>query len=228
MPALLYGALSGVTLSVFLISWMLAVKHGAYTLVSVAQMFGVVVTLICSLLIFRDPISLRQWIAVFILLASVLIMISYNKGIKGKLSLRALVLLVLCGSFSGLNDFSGKLFVAYSESSISVLNFITFIIAAFFLLGVFFLDGKKETVKSKELLSKTWFSILLMAICLYLNSYFKALSNNYLSPVQLYPVYQAGGLILSALMSAFFFNEKITPRCILGLLLAFVAIMLLK
>ena len=41
--ALLWGTLTGITLSAFVVSWMLAVKHGAYTLVSVAQMFGTVI-----------------------------------------------------------------------------------------------------------------------------------------------------------------------------------------
>ena len=43
-----------------------------------------------------------------------------------------------------------------------------------------------------------------------------------------YSAIQLGGLILSALMAAVFFKEKITPRCIIGMVLAFAAIILLK
>ena len=226
--ALVFGIMSGVTLSVFVISWMLAVREGAYTLVSVAQMFGVVVTILCALLVFRDPISPWQILAIGILIISVLVMVSYSKGVKGKITPKAIFLLVLCGGSSGLNDFSMKLFVAYSSANVTLLNLLTFAIAFFFLIGVFVVDGGKEIVDTKELFRKNWFPILLMAACLYLNSYFKAFSNNYFSPVILYPIYQAGGLILSATMSAAFFKEKITPRCIIGLALAFVAILLLK
>ena len=68
----------------------------------------------------------------------------------------------------------------------------------------------------------------LMAVCMYLQDYFKALANVLVPPVQLFPIFRAGGLILSATMSALFFKEKITVRCVIGLVLAFVAIMLLK
>lgn len=226
--ALVFGVMSGVTLSIFVISWMLAVRHGAYTLVSVAQMFGVVVTILCSLLVFHDPISPLQILAIGILIISVFVMVSYSNGVKGKITPKAIFLLVLCGLSSGLNDFSLKLFVVYSSANVTLLNLLTFIIAFFFLVGVFIVDGGKEKVDAKDLFNKNWLPILLMAACLYLNSYFKALSNNYFSAVILYPIYQAGGLILSATMSAVFFKERITPRCIIGLLLAFAAILLLK
>ena len=250
--ALLWGALTGITLAAFVVSWMLAVKHGAYTLVSVAQMFGTVITVILSLIVFRDPIELKQIFAIGLLCVSVFFMLSYNKGVKGKLSLIGIVILFICGLSSGLNDFSMKLFTAFSESSTSTLNLITYIISSIVLCLFLLLDRPKKKKSTKEngvseskdapmsseaaeekdsllaLLRTTLLPVVLMAICLFLNSYFKALSNNYISPMQLFPIYQAGGLILSATMSAVFFKEKITWRCVIGLVLSFIAILLLK
>ena len=252
--ALLWGALTGVTLSAFVVSWMLAVKHGAYTLVSVAQMFGTVVTVMLSLVVFRDPVELKQIVAIVLLCTSVFFMLSYNKGVKGRLSLVGIIILVICGLSSGLNDFSMKLFIAFSEASTSTLNLITYIISSIVLTVFLLLDRPKkqkqgtqngeaedencmdasasEDAVPKEnllmLLRSTLLPIVLMAVCLFLNSYFKALSNNYIPPMQLFPIYQAGGLILSATMSALFFKERITPRCVIGLVLSFVAILLLK
>ena len=77
-------------------------------------------------------------------------------------------------------------------------------------------------------LKKVFLPILLMSVCLFLNSYFKAFSTQYLSDAQLYPIYQAGGLILSSMIGAVFFKEKVTLRCVIGLVLAFAAILLLK
>ena len=85
-----------------------------------------------------------------------------------------------------------------------------------------------EKLDAKELIRSTCVSILIMSVCLFINSYFKAMANDYLTPTQVYPIYQAGGLIFSALMAAFFFKEKITLRCAIGLVLAFIAILLLK
>ena len=252
--AVLWGSFAGFTIAIFVVSWMLAVKHGAYTLVSVAQMFGSVVAVILSLIVFRTPITIKQILAIAILCLSVFFMLSYNKGVKGKMTLVGMILLVVCGLSGGLNDFGIKLFTAFSEASVATLNLVTYIVASLTLL-IFLLITmpKKAQAKcedevtskcpdsaSKEieerptgenlraLLCSTLIPVGLMAVCMYLQDYFKALANVLVPPVQLFPIFRAGGLILSATMSALFFKEKITVRCVIGLVLAFVAIMLLK
>jgi len=226
---LVFGILAGVSISVFTITWLLAIKYGAFMLVSIAQMFGVIVTLFLSFVIFREFVSTSQLVGVILVVIAILIMISYNNTTKGKLSKKAALYLFLCGLSSGLLDFSQKLFTHYSEGSVALLNFITYISAAV-LLGIYFIMFSKSdtTIQYKSLFKDTFFVILGMSVCLFLNSYFKALSTNYLTATQIYPVYQAGGLILSALMSAIFFKERITRRCIIGMCLAFIAILLLK
>ena len=67
-----------------------------------------------------------------------------------------------------------------------------------------------------------------MSVALFLNSYFKALATRYLPSAQVYPIYQAGAMILGTAMSALCFKERVTLRCAIGLVLAFAAILLLK
>lgn len=227
-PAMVYGTLAGISMSVFIVTWLLAIRHGAFMLISVAQMFGVVITLLCSFFVFREHIAPRQFVAVGILIVAVLIMVSYSAVIKGKLSVGAILLLVLCGVSNGIYDFSLKLYTHFSSSSISVLNLITYIISMAGMLLIFLIPSKKDPFDVKKMFKITIWPIVIMSVCLFVNSYFKAMSNHYLSATQIYPIYQAGGLILSAFMSAVFFKEKITARCVLGLVLAFISILLLK
>jgi drug/metabolite transporter (DMT)-like permease len=228
VEAIAYGTMAGITLSAFLVTWLLAVKHGAFMLISVTQMFGVVVTLVCSFLVFSDPILPRQMIAIALLIVAVIIMASYSTKLKGSLSIKAIILLVLCGLSSGLYDFSLKLFTHFSSASVSTLNLFSYLVAAVVLGAIFLFCKDKNAFDAKKMLYDTGIVVIVMSICLFVNSYFKALANNYIPPAQLYPIYQAGGLIFSALMSMLFFKEKITPRCILGLIIAFVSILLLK
>ena len=227
-PALIYGLMAGITLSTFTVTWLLAVKYGAYMLISVAQTFGMVVTLVCSLAVFREPISTKQMIGIVILIAAVLIMASYSSILKGKLSLRAIILLVLCGLSNGLHDFSQKLFTSFSASEVSTLNLLTYAISAAVLGVLFLIPSKTDKFDAKGLLKTTLVSMLIMSVCLFLNSYLMALSTKHLTATQLYPVSRAGGMIIAALMSRICFKEKITVRCIIGLVLSFIAIMLLK
>ena len=225
--AIIYGCLMGVTLSLFIITWLLAVQNGAFMLVSVAQMFGTVITLVCSFLVFREPILPKQFVAVGILIVAVLIMVSYSSGIKGKLSKFGILMIVLCGLSCGINDFSLKLFRVFSNANISTLNFISYIFSTIVLAIVVVLPSQDKFNK-KELLKSDFWTVAIMSVCLFINSYFKTMANDYLSVAQVYPISQAGGLILSALMSTIFFKEKITWRCVIGLILAFVAVILLK
>lgn len=226
--ALVYGTLSGIFMSIFLVTWMLAVRCGAFMLISVAQMFGTVITVLLSCMLFREEILPKQFLGIGILTTSVLIMVSYSSSIKGKLSAGAVILLVSCGLSSGLYDFSLKLFTHFSESSISVLNLITYFISALALRLLFTVTSGGGTFDKKALLKSTFLLVVLMSVCLFLNSYFKALANHYLPATKVYPLYQAGGLILSAVMSSIFFQERINRRCVVGLLLAFFAILLIK
>lgn len=226
--AWIYGALAGVMLSVFMVTWVLAVRRGAFMLISVTQMFGVVVTLLCAAVVFKTPFLPRQIVGVGLLIAAVLLMGSYSASLKGKLDLTTVVLLVLCGLSSGFYDFSLKLFREFSEAKIASLNLISYAISAVVLTAAFLVPTKEPPLEAKSLLRKTILPLLVMSACLFLNSYFKTLANDDLSPAQVYPIYQAGGLILSAVMSAAFFKERITLRCIIGMALAFVSILLLK
>ena len=119
-------------------------------LISVAQMFGVVITLLCSFLVFRENIAPRQFVAVGILIVAVLIMVSYSAVIKGKLSVGAILLLVLCGVSNGIYDFSLKLYTHFSSSSISVLNLITYIISMAGMLLIFLIPSKKDPFDVKK------------------------------------------------------------------------------
>ena len=67
-----------------------------------------------------------------------------------------------------------------------------------------------------------------MSLCLYINSYFKTLSAGYISSTQLYPLNQGASVILSLLMSSIFFKEKINGKCILGICLAVIAVLLIN
>lgn len=70
--------------------------------------------------------------------------------------------------------------------------------------------------------------IAIMALCLFANSYFKTLAATELDSAQLYPLNQGAALILSMGMSALSFKEKVTPKAILGIVLAFAGLLVMN
>lgn len=228
-------ALSGVGTALFVVSWLMAVRRGAYMLVDVFLMLGLIVPIGGSAIFFHEQIRYNHWLGFAILLVAVLLLCSYNNSIKTRLTLPSVLLLCLSGFSSGVADFSQKLFVhRAADTPIAVFNFYTYLFAAV-LLAIFYLtqrggksaepaDGASGADKTKYIL----FYIPIMAICLFLNSLFKTYAALYLDAAILYPLNQGAALVLSSVMAAVFFGEKMKRKSVLGILLAFCALMVMN
>ena len=67
-----------------------------------------------------------------------------------------------------------------------------------------------------------------MAVSLFLNSYFMTMAAAGIPSAQLFPLDRGVSIILSGLMSAVFFEEKLTVKAITGLVLAFVGLLVIN
>ena len=240
--ALLITVVSGVTTSVFVTTWLLSIRKGAYMLVDVFLMVGVMVTVFCSWVSFGEQVSVREGIGFVVLLIAGLLMCSYQRTLKGKLTLLAVLLLIACGVANGLTDFSQKWFVlTVEDGSVAVFQFYTYIFSALTLLLFYILSGVLEKKpqcqdqsesdtdsRRQKLPIKLLVYVLVMAICLYLNSYFKTRAAALLPASQLYPLNQGCGLLISTAMAAVFFHEKPNAKGIIGVVLAFAALLLIN
>lgn len=228
------AALSGVSTSAFVVCWLICVKRGAYMMVDVFLMLGVLIPTIGSCFLLDESIKGMFWPGCVILFVAVIIMCSYNNSIKEKMGLTSFCFLLASGAANGLTDLAQKMFVrTYTELSISVFNFYTYIFSTLSLFIVFLvMKMKKVSRKSK---SESSFSkkkilayIVIMSVCLFANSYFKTSAAQFLDAAQLYPMNQGAALILSTLMSSICFGEKCTRRCVLGVLLAFAGLIIIN
>ena len=70
--------------------------------------------------------------------------------------------------------------------------------------------------------------ITVMATCLFLNSYFKTMAAITEPSAVLYPCTQGIALVLSTLMSAVFFKEKLTVKCVLGVIITLIGLLIIN
>lgn len=225
---LVISLISGVTTAVFVVCWLVSVKRGAYMMVDTFLMLGVFVTLILSKIFFAEEIGLKRWCGIIILLAAVLLMCSYNNKIKAKMSIKSLLILIACGAANGITDFSQKLFVKSVENgNVAVFNFYTYIFAAVSLILIYPLlsRGSKSNINN---LKKIGIYIAIMSVCLFLNSYFKTVAAASIPAPQLYPLNQGAALIISSIMASVLFKERLTAKCVLGLCIAFIGLLVIN
>jgi len=228
---LMISALSGVSVALFTIFWLLGVRLGSFMMLDVFLMLGVLIPMLGSRILFAEPILLKQWIGVAVLILAVCLMCSYNISLKGKMSAVSLILAILCGVMNGFLDFSQKMFIYKGEgASAAAFNFFAYIFA-FSVLALFLIILSLKKEKNPERVpmpGKVYFYVIIMALCLFLHSYCKTLAAETISAAKLYPLNQGMSLIFALIMSAVFFGEKPNKRCVAGVGLAFVALLLIN
>lgn len=226
---LLIGMLSGIATAVFVVTWLICVKRSAYMMVDIFLMLGVLIPLIASNILFHEEIKLTQWVGIAVLFTAVVIICSYNNSIKEKLTPASLALLILCGAANGIADFSQKLFTkCVPDGSAAAFNFYTYLFAAFVLFLAFTATRKAGNASESSGTKQIFGYILIMSVCLFVNSYFKTLASESLNAVLLYPLNQGCALILSAVMAAVLFKEKLTAKAIIGILTAFAGLLIIN
>ncbi len=226
---LIISALSGISTSLFVVTWLISVRKSAYMMLDVFLMLGTLIPMMAGYIFFRENISSNQWIGFFILIIAVILMCSYNNSIKTKITPSSFLLLILCGCANGLTDFSQKMFVReLPDVPISVFNLYTYIFAVITLAVVYVFVSSNNKPQFEKVAWGKYVYILVMSVALIANSYFKTKAAAYLDSAQLYPLNQGAALILSTLMASVFFKEKLTVKCIIGIFIAFIGLFIIN
>ena len=229
LKTLMITAVSGISTALFVVFWIFCVRKGAYVMIDVFLMLGGGLTIALCYMFFKEPVSINQLIGFVLLVIASFIMCSYSSNIKGGFSFSSFLLLVVCGIFNGLTDFSQKWFI-YSQltGSVATFNFYTYLFAAAVLLISFAIADKTEKTPNDGKTLKVCLVICVMAICLFAYSYFKTIAAKHVPSAILYPLTSGAAIVLSALMASVFFGEKITPKCIKGIIIALAAIVIMN
>ena len=225
-----YAAFSGISTAILVAAWLFAANSSGYMMLEVFQMLGVGVTILMSFAIFKEEITVRDFIGFCILVFAAYLM---HAGTKVKPTLKTLAVVILCGLANGMTDFSQKAFI-YSglDTTTAQFQLCSYVFAAVTLIVLYtaMTAGKKTEEKNgaTAILKKTWYFVLIMAVCLYANSYFKTEAANYLSAAKLYTLSQGGTMAIGTLMSAFLFKEKLTLKAYASIAITFIGLLIIN
>ncbi len=206
----------------------------AYMMVEIFVMGGVIIPLMLSAILYKERIGAVQITGIILLLMAVYCMCTYKRAKKVKLSVKDFLLLLLCAISSGISDFSQKLYIKEIENAnISIFNLYTYFFAAIILFIACLVFRVKEKSKadgkpSRFIIKPIFHYVTVMAICLFLNSYFKTLAAKHLDAILLYPLNQGCSVVMSLVMSVAVFKEKINAKGIVGVALSIISMILIN
>jgi drug/metabolite transporter (DMT)-like permease len=226
-------AFTGAMLGLYATLWLVVVKTGAYMMMDVFQTAAVLIPIVLSFFFFGDEIYINQWIGFAILLVAAIVMCSYNNSIKQKITVKSLIVLLIASVTCGLQSFGTRMLKHWaSDVPTAVYNFYVYIFAALTLLVCFLFispaKGEKEP-QEKFRVSSILGYLIVMSVSLFANSFFGASATRAgLSPMQQYPLNYGGSLIIASLMASLLFREKLTVKCIAGMVLTFIGLIVIN
>lgn len=226
---LIISALSGLSLAVMVISWLMAARKSVYMLVDVYCTLSVAIPLVLSGIFYGETIDLYDIIGLSLLAGATYLIVGYSAITKKqKLKLPEYIILFLVFLSIGFTNFLQKVFVKTTTESVNIFNFYTYVFAAFVLvLFLIFTKTEKNTEKVKRPI-KAYILVCGMAVALFCNSLFATLAAESLTSAELYPLTLGSTLALSPVMAALFFGEKPKPRLIVGVVLCFVGLIIMN
>lgn len=117
---------------------------------------------------------------------------------------------------------------------LSAFSLLTFLFACIILLISLVFICKKDRTSISICLKKfpfyqLWIYLIFIAAFLFFNTYLTTLANTYINnTVLIYPLKFGSNLILSSIMTATIFKEKINMRSIFGMILITISILLIN
>lgn len=232
--------LSGAANAAFLVGWILAVRKNTMVAVDVGLTLGSLIPAVLCAILFGEAISLPKMLGFGLIVLATVILAGHTKKTVGG-GFVGILLLILATVGDGLSGFAQQLYKQYYTDAgahthgvfypKSVYHFYTYVFAALLLLGVlagyylWFFKKKDKTARARETLllpPRVVLYIFIMAVCLFAANYLQTVAtNDFGMPSQvLYPIVKGGCLITVNVVAMLFFGERITPRSVIGSLVA--------
>lgn len=220
--------LSGLSMTVNYIVWLMALKGDAYMLANTVNNASFVIAAVCGVLIFGEKLTLTKCAAFILIAIAMFFMTRYQTKLYEKPSFHDFVLLGLVFLTAGTNSVCEKLFTTYAKDySVTLFTFYTFVISCLMLafMRPFFKAGATLKAQSKKIVSLLPF-IIVMGIALYGATFFRAEATNYVDTLILYPLNSALSILGSGIMAWIFFSEKPSKDSIIGAFFVLAALVL--
>ncbi len=221
------AALSGLALVAATLFGVLAMQSGTMALSSVAGTAGMLVPCIVGIWLFNEPVHPIVWLLIAILLGSIYWLGRVSREVCPRISGGTVLLLI--GSFfaNGVTMVCQKYVAVYRpEDSVALFSMLTFAVPAVILgVGAFLPVYRERGEKPNQYL---WISIFILAIAVTLINQFATVAGKTANSAVLFAIIGGGATVITTLIGAMFYKEKITPRIAIGILLCIGALIGIK
>ncbi len=207
-----------------------AMKSGTVCLSSIFGTAGMIIPIIAGVLLFNKPVSTMQFVGLVIFFVAVYLLIGASKKIYENFTYKTLLLLIGVLISNGCTMFAQQLFTTYvPDGDVSVFSFISFGIIA--IMSAIIYKSSTTTPKAKEenRLNKRLLTCgIALATAVFVINQFATISTKLISPIILFTFINGGGTIISTIVAAIVYKEKISKKSAIGIILGVVSLIIIK
>ena len=228
---LLIASLSGVSLFFSGFCSIFAMKSGTVSLSSMFGTAGMIVPILAGAIFFGQPVAPMQILGLGLFFCSAYLLIGSSKKMFSNFSYKTVILLIGTLVCNGCTMLSQQMFTRYvPNGDVSVFSFLSFGIIAL-LSGLFYVFYGAKNKSERENIKQSK-SLLLcgvaLAVAVFVINQLATLSTALVSPIILFAFINGGGTIISTVVAAILYKEKITKRSAFGVLIGILSLLLIK
>ena len=223
---------SGICLTINSFCGIKALSGGTMVLNSVFATSGLLIPCVLGIFVFNEPMSFFQVICIIALIVSVILLIGSSKKIFKGFSLS--ILKYLLGSFltNGSVMFCQKLFgFLQPNGNVTMFSLLTFLIPSVLLLifwGFIKARDAKEKANEEPFPKALVLYAVYLAFAVFIVQQFVTLLTPMLSSAVLFTFVNGGATIITTIVGAILYKEKITLKSAVAIIIAIISLILIK
>lgn len=231
LATLLIASCSGMFLTISSLCGIKALKSGTMVLSSIFATAGLIVPGILGVFFFGETITVFQILFLIVLIVSMCILALASKNIYGQFNAKSFLYLIGNLISNGMVMFCQKLFGELKPTgNVSLFSMLTFAIPTLFLyiLLMFIKGSNKEKSKTVTFPKQIYFCAVLLAAAVFVIQQFVTILTSKMSSILLFSFVNCGATIISALVGAAMYKERITIKSGFAIIVGVIALIGLK
>lgn len=230
-PAIIWAVIGGIAMFSSSICCLMALRSGVlFILTTLFSSISIMIPNIASIFMFKESLSLPQWIASAALIYSAYLLLGCSKEAYKTFSLKSVLFLIGIFVAEGFTMLSSKAYAAYAPDADAAFYTSFAFGTAFVLTGLmsFFEIRKAHSSLLSIMNKKLCLCGFVLSLMLFIIMYLSTIAAGLVPAVILYSVVSGASLILSLLTARIFFKEPVTGKNIIGLVIAMAALIVIN
>lgn len=229
------AAFSGISLTLSSFCGLYAMKSGTVAMSSMFGTAGMILPVLAGIFLFNTPVTPVQWAGMLLFFVSAWLLIGSSKQIYSNFSFKTMLLLFGTLFSNGCTMLAQQMFTAYvPNGDVTVFSFLSFgiiaVLSSIFSLFIFIKENSKKNAKtpSGKFPKILIICVVASAVAVFIINQLATISTALVSPIILFTFINGGGTIISTIVAAIMYREKLSLRTLSGVCIGILSLIIIK